>query len=96
VSAGRLERTIRIVLQAGIATSSACLAVGLFLSFAGLAPALSLVLLDAGLLVLIATPGARVVVSVAEYIAERDWTFTVLTTLVLLELLASVVAAAWR
>jgi uncharacterized membrane protein len=52
-------------------------------------------LLEAGLIILIATPAVRVVVSVIEYIRERDWMFVVLTLVVLLALAGSVVAAFW-
>jgi uncharacterized membrane protein len=43
-----------------------------------------------------ATPVARVVVSLGEYIRERDWLFVALTTIVLLTLAGSVAAAFWR
>jgi uncharacterized membrane protein len=92
MSNGGLERTIGLVLRAGVVTSSVCLAVGLALSWLGLrAP--SVVLLQLGVVVLLCTPVARVIVSIVEYAQERDWTFVTLTGIVLLELLASVVAA---
>jgi uncharacterized membrane protein len=50
-------------------------------------------LLQAGVLILLATPIARVVASIAGYAAEKDWLFVTLTTIVLVELMASVVAA---
>lgn len=93
MSNGRLERAIGVVFRTGIAVSSVCLAAGLLLSVADVRPGLASVLLQTGLVVLLATPGARVVVSVVEYVIERDWTFAVLTTIVLLELIGSVVAA---
>ena len=40
-----------------------------------------------------ATPVGRVAVSVGEYARQRDWLFVLLTSIVLIELLASVVAA---
>jgi uncharacterized membrane protein len=46
-----------------------------------------------GVLMLIATPVARVVVSSITYVRRRDWTFAVLTLIVLAELVASIVAA---
>jgi uncharacterized membrane protein len=90
----RLESVIGVVLRAGVMTSSACLAIGLVLSLssAAAAPAAGL-LLRIGILVLLATPIARVLVSIVEYITARDWRFTALTLIVLVELLASVVAA---
>ena len=86
-----LERTIGAVLRAGVIASSLALAVGLLLQFMH-APGAQL-LLHAGILTLLATPVARVVVSIVGYIHERDWTFSTLTAIVLLELLASAVAA---
>jgi uncharacterized membrane protein len=89
----RLERSIGVVLRAGVVTSSACLAIGLALSLAGVAPAAAALLLKAGIVVLLCTPVARVVISTVEYVGARDWPFAALTAIVLLELLASAVAA---
>ena len=50
-------------------------------------------LLNAGIIVLLATPVSRVVVSTVEYAVARDWAFATLTFVVLLELIASAVAA---
>jgi uncharacterized membrane protein len=88
----RLERMIELVLRGGVLISSACLTAGLLLSLAGVGPAASL-LLNAGIIALLATPVSRVVVSTVEYVVERDWTFATLTFVVLLELIASAVAA---
>lgn len=87
-----LERVIGVVLRAGVMASSACLAVGLLLALmtgGGLAGTL----LHAGIIVLLATPVARVIVSIVQYASQRDWAFTALTAIVLLELMASAVAA---
>jgi len=73
--------------------SSCCLAAGLVLQFIGGAQAFANVLLQTGIVVLLATPVARVVVSIVEYAQQRDWKFTMLTLIVLVELLASAVAA---
>ena len=89
----RLERMIGRVLRAGVTTSSVCLASGLLWTMAEGTSAPARLLLQTGIVVLLATPVARVVVSVAQYVSERDWTFTTLTAIVLVELLASVVAA---
>jgi len=86
-----LERTIGTVLRAGIIASSLALAVGLLLQFMNAPGAQPL--LHAGILTLLATPVARVVVSIVGYLRGRDWTFSTLTAIVLLELLASAVAA---
>src|SRR5207248_1278315 len=89
----RMENAIGRVLRIGVTTSSVCLALGLALSLLGASRAASNLLLTAGLVILMATPVGRVVISVGEYALERDWFFVVMTSIVLLELLGSVVAA---
>jgi uncharacterized membrane protein len=89
----RLERIIKVVLRAGITTSSICLFAGLVLSLAGGAGTIAGLLLHAGVVVLLATPVARVIVSIIEYVNARDPAFAALTAIVLIELMASVVAA---
>ena len=91
--AEHLELIIGRVLRLGTATSSTCFAVGLSLMILGGDGALARVLLPAGLVILLATPAARVIVSVVEYVRERDWLFVALTLAVLLGLAASVWAA---
>jgi uncharacterized membrane protein len=91
----RLERTIGRILGWGTLASSVCLAVGLVMALAGVAGGAARLLAEAGLLVLIATPAGRVIVSVVEYIRERDWLFTTLTLIVLAALGGSVIAAFW-
>jgi uncharacterized membrane protein len=88
-----MERVVGIVLRSGVIASSACLTVGLILSLARGGAAAAAFLLNAGILILLATPVARVVVSTMEYVSERDWRFAALTGIVLLELIASAVAA---
>ena len=88
-----LERIIGIVLRAGVMVSTTCLAVGLLLSLATSGHAMAALLLNVGIVVLLATPLARVVVSTVQYIGEGDWLFATLTLVVLLELVASAVAA---
>jgi uncharacterized membrane protein len=89
----RLERSIGIVLRSGVVASSICLAVGLTLALIAGEGGLATLLLRTGIMVLLATPVARVVVSIVQYASARDWTFTLLTTIVLAELLASAAAA---
>jgi len=89
----RLERAVGIVLRAGVTVSSACLAVGVVWSLVTGESGGARVLLQTGILVLLMTPVARVVVSIAQYVSERDWPFATLTAIVLVELLASAVAA---
>ena len=86
-----LEQLVGRVLRAGVAVSSVCLVAGLLLALVGGAAAS--VLLQTGIIVLLATPVARVFVSIVEYALQRDWKFTLLTVIVLVELLASAVAA---
>lgn len=93
--AGHLELIIGKVLRLGTATSSTCFAAGLSLMILGRGDGLARVLLPAGLIILLATPATRVIVSVVEYARERDWLFVALTLTVLLALAASVVAAFW-
>ena len=88
-----LERVIGVVLRAGVMASSACLAVGLLLALLMGDRGLAGILLHAGIIVLLATPVARVIVSIVQYASQRDWAFTALTAIVLLELMASAVAA---
>jgi uncharacterized membrane protein len=89
----RLERIVGTTLRVGVRASTICLIAGLLLSL--LVPQFSggPTLMTVGLLILMSTPVARVVASVIEYAAERDWLFVVLTSLVLLEICAAVVAA---
>ena len=89
----RLEATIGEVLRFGTITSSTMFAIGLLMTVGRYQPAVAQLLLGAGLVILLATPPARVIVSVIEYARERDWTFVVLTLIVLLALAGSVVAA---
>ena len=89
----RLELIIRRILQIGVTTSSGLLAVGLTWSFVAPAAPAGGVLMTIGLMILMATPATRVAASVIEYTVERDWLFVWLTTIVLLEIIASVVAA---
>lgn len=89
----RLEQIIRIILKIGVATSGVFLAVGLGWSLASPSSGTAATLMTIGLLVLMATPISRVAASVVEYTAERDWLFVLLTTIVLLEIVAGVIAA---
>ena len=89
----RLEQRIGAILRAGTLLSSLLFAAGLVLTLAGSRIDLADVLLKTALVVLMATPAARVVVSVIEYVRERDWLFVVLTVVVLLALAGSVAAA---
>jgi uncharacterized membrane protein len=89
----RLEVMIGEVLRFGTIASSSLFALGLVMTLAGYRVDLARVLLEAALLALLATPAARVIVSVIEYARERDWWFVVLTLIVLTVLAGSVAAA---
>jgi uncharacterized membrane protein len=89
----RLTQLIGGVLGVGVKLSAAALAAGLALSMFAATATLAHLLLNVGLVVLMATPVARVVVSIGEYVREHDWLFALVATIVLAELVASVVAA---
>ena len=89
----RLEQVIRRILLIGVATSSAFLTAGLVWSFASPGSATAALLITIGLFILMGTPVTRVAASAVEYAVARDWLFVMLTTLVLLEIAASVIAA---
>ncbi len=93
---GPLETEIGKLLHVGVVTSTTLLAAGVLLSISGAADRIAQLLLAAAILILLATPAARVVVSIAGYVRDRDWLFVTLTMIVLLTLAGSVVAAFWR
>ena len=90
-----LELAIGRVLRLGVVASSILLAAGLLLTLVHVDRAAPVVLTTA-IVILLATPAARVVISVAEYARERDWLFVALTLIVLLTLAGGVVVAFWK
>jgi len=94
--AGELERVLGKVLLTGITTSTIALAAGLALALGWPTYAAGDLLLRAGLVILMATPAVRVLVSVVEYARSRDWLFVALTTTVLLVLAGSLGVAILR
>jgi uncharacterized membrane protein len=90
---GRMETVLGRVLGAGLAVSVVVLALGLALTLAGVAPAAADRILRIGLMILMATPVARVMAATIEYATERDWAFLAVTLSVLAVLFASLVAA---
>ena len=90
---GRLEVHLGRLLQAGVLTSAACLAIGLALWMAGAFEGAANATLTAGLVILMATPILRVIVSLVEYVRMRDWFFVVTTVLVFGVLLVTVTLA---
>jgi uncharacterized membrane protein len=91
--AAPLERVIGLVLRAGVMASSVCLTVGLVFALTNGEGGIAGVLLPTGIIVLLATPVARVIVSIVQYASQRDWAFVALTTIVLIELMASAAVA---
>ena len=89
----KLEQIIAVVLRVGVMLSSVCLMLGLLLTIVWGGGALAQLCLQAGVIILLATPVSRVAVSIVEYTLARDWPFAALTTIVFFELLASAVAA---
>jgi uncharacterized membrane protein len=90
---GRLETQLGRLLLAGVICAATLLFVGLVLWSINVDPAVSNGLLNAGLIVLMATPIMRVVVSVIEYAKIKDW-FFVVTTLAVLTVLCMSIALA--
>jgi uncharacterized membrane protein len=88
-----MERVLGQTLKVGVFLSSLCLGVGLSWQLVAGAQSPAGLLLTSGLVILFATPIARVAASTIEYAIERDWLFTALTLFVLLELGAGVVVA---
>lgn len=88
----RFELVVGRALAFGITTSSICLGAGLLMSAAGL-ERFAGVLLSTGLLMLMATPAARIAIAAVMYARQREWLFAGLTLVVIAELVASVLAA---
>ncbi len=93
IASERLERWLGRILGIGAMTSTTLLAAGLALQLVHVRPDAADTLTHAGLIILIATPVARVVASVVDFTMSRDWTFTFLTGLVLAILLGSLMVA---
>jgi uncharacterized membrane protein len=83
-----LERTIEVVLTAGLLASGALLLAGLVLDRA--------VLLKWGILILMTTPVARVVVVTVGLLRERDWLFAAVSLWILSVLGSSLYIATGR
>jgi len=96
ISIERLEEILGRVLGIGVKASSVCLAAGLLVTLAGGNQTMARALLTVGIIVLLATPVARVGASTVGYASRRDWLFVTLTLIVFGELLASIVGAIAR
>jgi uncharacterized membrane protein len=86
----RLEDLLGRVLVTGVVASASILAVGLIAELAG---ANGHPVLRLGLILLMATPILRVVVSLVEYTRMRDWFFVATTGAVLIVLVTSILLA---
>ena len=93
ISVERLEQILGRLLGIGVNASSVCLAAGLLVTLAGGNQTLARALLTVGIVVLLATPVARVGASTVGYASRRDWLFVTLTLIVFGELLTSILAA---
>jgi uncharacterized membrane protein len=93
ISVERLEQILGRLLGIGVKASSVCLAAGLLVTFAGGSQTMARTLLTVGIVVLLATPVARVGASTVGYASRRDWLFVTLTLIVFGELLATIIAA---
>ena len=87
-----LETWIGRELRVGSVVSTALLAIGVVVYIA-FASRVGWALIHAGLLIVLVTPVARVLVSMAGFVQQRDWRFVLMTAAVLGVLAASVVAA---
>ena len=88
-----MEGRLGLLLSVGTWVSSALLAVGLGLWLVADPGPLAAMTLNAGLVVLIATPVSRVVASTVGFAVRRDWQMVTMTMLVLASLAMSVVVA---
>lgn len=89
----RLETHLGTLLFVGVATAASLLLIGLVLWALNATATLATWLLNAGLIVLMATPVLRVVVSIVEYARAKDWFFVTTTLAVLTVLLVSIALA---
>jgi uncharacterized membrane protein len=89
----RLEQHVGRLFTLGVSMSAASLAIGLALFLVAPDTPATGRLLNAGLLILMATPMMRVALSVVEYIRMGDWFFASTTLAVLAELAVTVLSA---
>ncbi|HET7699162.1 MAG TPA: DUF1634 domain-containing protein [Vicinamibacterales bacterium] len=91
-----LELVLGRLLQAGVIASAACLATGLAAWMAAGPSGFANAMLTLGLMVLMATPILRVVVSLVVYVRMRDWFFVATTVMVFVLLAVTVTLALTR
>jgi uncharacterized membrane protein len=81
----RMDEIIGHLLRAGVSLAAAVVAAGgvWYLAAGPQGDSRAGTLIWVGLLILVATPVARVVFSLAAFLLERDWTYTAITLIVL-------------
>ena len=89
----QLERHVGRLFVVGVTVSAVALAVGLALFLIAPESSATSYLLNAGLLVLMATPMLRVLLSIVEYVRMGDWFFACTTLAVIAELSVTVLSA---
>ena len=89
----RLEMSLGRLLHIGVVASAVSLAAGLLLLMLRGPSAMSSGALTLGLVILMATPIMRVIVSLVAYIRMRDWFFVVTTVMVFVLLGVTVLLA---
>ena len=89
----RLEYHVGKLFVVGVTISAAALAIGLGLFLVTPDSPATSQLLNAGLLVLMATPMLRVLLSIVEYVRMGDWLFAATTLAVIAELSVTVLSA---
>jgi uncharacterized membrane protein len=92
-SLARLEHHLGRLFAVGLSLSAAALVCGLAMFLFLPEAAARTWFLNAGLVILMATPILRVVVSVVEYVKMEDWFFVIATIVVLLELSVTMIYA---
>lgn len=81
-----IEVRLRWVSLTVVALFGVSLLVGMLLHLFSPGSALSVTFLEAGLVLLMAAPAARILVAVAERVRRQDWPFVLMTLIVVLEL----------
>jgi len=82
----RLEHQLGRLLITGVSIAAFCLSLGLLLFMRDHTSVFAARVMNIGLIVLMATPILRVIVSIVEYVRIRDWFFVATTVAVLVEL----------
>jgi uncharacterized membrane protein len=95
-SLGALEARLGRLFITGLTISASALAIGLVVYLIAPDAPAALALLIAGLVILMATPLLRVLVSIVEYVRLGDWFFVTTTVIVLVELSVTMIYAFTR